>query len=81
MKRYTLFLTSLAFVAAAQLVPAGAATETLTVPLAAENGSGETGTATLTQGPDGVTVVISLKVRPRPRRSRLISTTEPAAPV
>lgn len=64
MKRYTLFLMSLAFAAASQLAPVGAATSTLTVPLAAENGSGETGTATLTQGADGVTVVISLKGAP-----------------
>jgi Cu/Zn superoxide dismutase len=65
MKRYTLFLTSLAFVAASQGGgPARAATSTLTVNLEAQNNSGETGTATLTQTGADVTVVISLKGAP-----------------
>jgi len=44
--------------------PAFAATSTLTIPLAALNGSGETGTAVLTQTPDGVQVVVTLKGGP-----------------
>ena len=64
MKRYTLFLMSLAFVAASQLVPAGAATSTLTVNMGAQNSSGETGTATLTQTGADVTVVLDIKGAP-----------------
>jgi hypothetical protein len=45
-------------------MPAMAATSTLTIPIAALNGSGETGTAVLTQTPDGVKVDITLKGAP-----------------
>lgn len=41
-----------------------AATSTLTVDLSAQNGSGETGTAALTQKPEGVEVVITLANAP-----------------
>ena len=44
---------------------AAAATSTLTVDLSAQNGSGETGTAALTQKPEGVEVVISLANAPK----------------
>ena len=44
--------------------PVTAATSTLTVNLASQNNSGESGTATLTQQPDGVQVVISLANAP-----------------
>jgi len=36
----------------------------ITIPLAAQNNSGETGSATLTQLPDGVSVVVALKGAP-----------------
>jgi len=52
-----LALAALAFAAA----PATAATGPVTIALNAQNGSGEDGTATLTQTPDGVQVVVSLK--------------------
>lgn len=60
MKRYTLFLMSLAFAAASQLAPVGAATSTLTVKMEAQNGSGETGTAVLTQTGADLTVVLDI---------------------
>ncbi|HEY2474341.1 MAG TPA: CHRD domain-containing protein [Candidatus Cybelea sp.] len=53
------FLACLAL-AAGCIASTAAATATLTVPLKAENASGENGTATLTQTPDGVTVVVSI---------------------
>jgi hypothetical protein len=56
-----------AFAAGVLLVlaaPAGAATSTLTVTLNAQNSSGETGTAVLTQTADGVQVVVTLKGAP-----------------
>ncbi len=46
--------------AATCIASTSAATNTLTVNLKAQNGSGENGTATLTQTPDGVTVVVSI---------------------
>jgi hypothetical protein len=59
MKRLTALLACL-MLAAAFTPPVAAATSTLTVKLAAQNGSGENGTAVLTQvGPD-VKVVISI---------------------
>jgi hypothetical protein len=64
MKRYTLFLISLAFVAASQLAPATAATSTLSVKMEAQNSSGETGTATLTQTGADVTVVVDITGAP-----------------
>lgn len=45
-------------------VPAGAATDSLTVDLHAQNGSGETGTAALMQKPEGVEIVITLANAP-----------------
>jgi hypothetical protein len=53
-------LLSLSIVALALTLPAAAATNTLTVKMNALNGSGENGTATLTQQPKGVQVVIKL---------------------
>ena len=64
MNRLSLLFVSLAFVAAGQIVPASAATSTLTVSLAAQNGSGESGTATLTQQGANVQVVIAIKGAP-----------------
>jgi Cu/Zn superoxide dismutase len=45
---------------AAYLAPAAAATSTLTLKLNAQNGSGENGTATLTQADGAVNVVIAI---------------------
>ncbi len=45
---------------ATYLAPASAATSTLTVKLSAQNGSGENGTATLTQAGSDVKVVIAI---------------------
>jgi Cu/Zn superoxide dismutase len=64
MKTAFLLLTSFALVAVVQLAPAGAATSTLKVTMNAQNGSGETGTATLTQVGSDVQVVIALKGAP-----------------
>ncbi|MGB8965134.1 MAG: hypothetical protein WCB99_05795 [Candidatus Cybelea sp.] len=64
MKNAFILLTSFALVAVMQLAPAGAATSTLKVTLDAQNGSGETGTATLTQVGSDVQVVIALKGAP-----------------
>jgi hypothetical protein len=66
MKRIRLALTAAAVVAlgGATLAAAHAATTALTVDMKALNGSGETGTATLTQESDGVKVVVSLKNAP-----------------
>lgn len=63
MKRLSFLLASLVFVTVAQL-SAAAATSTLTVNLSAQNSSGESGTATLTQMGADVKVVISLKGAP-----------------
>jgi hypothetical protein len=63
MKTLSLFLASLAFITVAQ-VSASAATSSLTVNLSAQNGSGENGTATLTQTGSDVTVVIKLTGAP-----------------
>jgi Cu/Zn superoxide dismutase len=64
MKNAFILLTSFALVAVMQLAPAGAATSSLKVTLDAQNGSGETGTATLTQVGSDVQVVIALKGAP-----------------
>jgi hypothetical protein len=56
----TLALGALSFAAA----PAIAATGPLTITLYSQNGSGEDGTATLTQTPDGLQVMVSLKNAP-----------------
>lgn len=63
MKR-TLLLVSLSLVCVALGRPALAAPSTLTVQLAQQNGSGESGTATLTQVGGDVQVVISLSGAP-----------------
>ncbi|HEY6325946.1 MAG TPA: hypothetical protein VIW73_05445, partial [Candidatus Cybelea sp.] len=63
MKR-TLLLSSLSLLCVALSLPAVAAPSTLTVKLAAQNGSGENGTATLTQTGSDVQVVISLSGAP-----------------
>jgi len=60
MRTLSLLLASIAFIA----LPVAAASATLTIPLSEQNGSGESGTATLTDGIAGVTVVISLKGAP-----------------
>jgi Cu/Zn superoxide dismutase len=44
--------------------PALADTSTLTIPIATLNASGESGTAVLTQTPDGVQVVVTIKGAP-----------------
>jgi len=66
MKSIRLALTAAALVAigGATLVAARAATTAVTVDMKALNGSGENGTATLTQESDGVKVVVSLKNAP-----------------
>jgi Cu/Zn superoxide dismutase len=53
-------LAALAFTGA----PAMAASGPLTVTMGAQNGSGEDGSATLTQTPDGVQVVVTVKNAP-----------------
>jgi len=62
------FSRPLAALAAGMLLvlaaPAGAATSSLTIPIAAQNSSGETGTAVLTQTADGVQVVVTLQGAP-----------------
>jgi hypothetical protein len=64
MKTLRLLFAPLVFIAAAQLSSAAAATSTLTIPLHEQNGSGQNGTATLTQqGPD-VNVVLDVKGEP-----------------
>lgn len=67
MKKIHLALAVTALGAILALTSAGhvwAATNTLTVDLSALNSSGETGTAALTQKPDGVEVVITLANAP-----------------
>jgi hypothetical protein len=49
-----------AFALALFAVPGLAQTNSVTIPMHARNGSGENGTATLTQGSDGVHVSVSL---------------------
>lgn len=63
MKRISLLLASLVFVTLSQL-SAAAATSTLTINIDAQNGSGESGTATLTQMGADLKVVIALKGAP-----------------
>lgn len=66
MKNIRLTITALALVAlgGATLVAAHAATTTVTVDMKALNGSGETGTAAVSQETDGVKVVVTLKNAP-----------------
>ena len=63
MKRNPL-LASFSLLCIALALPAAAAPSTLTVKLAAQNGSGENGTATLTQAGGDVQVVIALSGAP-----------------
>lgn len=58
------FVLALAAIAALTVTGARAATSAVTVDMKALNGSGETGTATLTQESDGVKVVVTLKGAP-----------------
>jgi hypothetical protein len=60
MHLFRIIIAGVAF-AALTLTAAGAYPTTLTVNLDAQSGSGETGTATLTQRTDGVVVVIALE--------------------
>jgi len=64
MKSIALALASSILFGIAAFAPAGAATSTLKVALTQQNGSGETGTATLTQQGANVQVVIALKGAP-----------------
>lgn len=64
MKTASLLFSSLAIIAVTQLAPAAAATTTLTVTMNAQNGSGETGSATLTQNGPDVKVVLAIKGAP-----------------
>jgi len=62
---YRLILAAVALAAIVPFVAASAATTTtLTVAIGAQNGSGETGTATLTQNGSDVKVVIAIKGAP-----------------
>jgi hypothetical protein len=63
MKTLSLLVASIALLTVAQL-SAAAATSTLSVTLNEQNGSGESGTATLTQVGSDVKVVIALKGAP-----------------
>lgn len=67
MKTFRLVLAALALAAGCTIGAAGptsAASSSLTVDLGAQNASGETGTAALTQKPEGVEVVITLANAP-----------------
>ena len=60
MTRSALFFASVALVLTSAFTTASAATSTVTVTMNAENGSGESGTATLTQEGSDVKVVVAL---------------------
>jgi len=62
--RFVLAAAALVALGGTTLVAAHAATSTLTVTLNAENGSGETGTAVLTQESGDVKVVVTIKNAP-----------------
>lgn len=64
MKSFSLLLVSLALLTLVRIAPVSAAATSVTVPLSAQNGSGETGTAKVTDVAGGVSVVISLKGAP-----------------
>ena len=64
MKRFTLLFGSLAFVLAGALSTASAATSTVKVTMNAQSGSGENGTATLTQMGSDVQVEIAITGSP-----------------
>lgn len=55
---------AMAAIACADSLPAGAATDSMTVDLHAQNGSGETGSAALMQKAEGVEIVITLANAP-----------------
>jgi Cu/Zn superoxide dismutase len=59
--RHLLAALAFAAIAAAPAIPVAAATNALTVTMNAQNGSGESGTATLTQVGADVQVVLTLK--------------------
>jgi hypothetical protein len=64
MKSLSLLLMSLAFLTLVRIAPVNAAMTSVTVPLSAQNGSGETGSAKISDVDGGVSVVISLKGAP-----------------
>lgn len=64
MKSVNLLLASIAIVTLARTAPVNAAMTSLTIPLSAQNGSGETGAATISDVDGGVTVVVSIKGAP-----------------
>lgn len=64
MKFLSLLLAVLALVTISRIVPATAATTTVTIQMHAQNGSGENGTAKLSDSDGGVSVVITLKGGP-----------------
>jgi hypothetical protein len=64
MKSLSLLLTSLALFTLVRSAPVSAAMTNITVPLSAQNGSGENGTAKITDVEGGITVVISLTGAP-----------------
>ncbi|MGA8099286.1 MAG: hypothetical protein WB810_11585 [Candidatus Cybelea sp.] len=64
MKRLSLWIAFLAMITFTQISAGAATTSTHTITLNEQNGSGESGTATLTQVGDDVQVVIALKGEP-----------------
>lgn len=64
MKRLSLLLSALALIALTQGLRGSAQTNTLSVPLQAQNGSGESGSATLTQMGADVQLTIALSGAP-----------------
>jgi Cu/Zn superoxide dismutase len=62
--KHTLLLASLGFLCVSLAAPVGAAPSTVTVQLQQQNGSGENGTATLTQVGSDVKVDVALKGAP-----------------
>ena len=64
MKLPSPLLASVALIAFVPIVPATAAMTSVTIPLQAQNGSGEDGTAKLSDTSGGVSVVVTLKGAP-----------------
>ncbi|MFY9664044.1 MAG: hypothetical protein WAL67_01255 [Candidatus Cybelea sp.] len=64
MKRLSFWIASLAMITFTQISAVAATTSTHTITMNEQNGSGESGTATLTQVGDDVQVVITLKGGP-----------------
>jgi hypothetical protein len=64
MKRLGLLLASLGFIALFSLAPVTAATTSVTIPLSEQNGSGEKGTAKISDASGGISVTISLTGAP-----------------